>query len=320
MNLDDKVCYVFNKVFVSLIKDVKEIMKGDINKNNDIRVELVNNYKVFDKASNEYMLYFLKNLDDDVKRVLFNDSDILDNIEILNMNIFINITINSVLTNVIKDNESDRKKFRHYIYVLLVIAYIYSMDELDNSKREILLTKTLRVLENVNNDDITDTDMDEYLEDILDDDVKKVLWKMYENRDIVKINKDKMSGNFGDLSYLENTKIGSLAKEISDDIDLSKFQNENIESMLDINNLFSGSNNMLGDIIQSVGTKITNKIQNGELDQNDLVQEAFGIMGNMGDNDLMSQMMNMMQNNPNMMNPKENKTRTRLQKKIKNKK
>jgi hypothetical protein len=322
MILEDKVAYMFNKIFVSLMKDIKNI-------NDDIKVELKNNYKIFDKKSHEYILYFVNNMNETIRKVLFSKDDILDDLEILNMHIFINITVNDLITKIIKDNVEDKNKFRHYLYMLLLISYIYTLDDMDDNKRVILFTTTMNVLNNVNKKDTTETDMESYLEDILDDDIKTVLWKMYENKDIVDINtSNDFEDKFGNLSFLQNTKIGELAKEISESIDVSKINIENPEDLLNIENMFSGSNNVLGDIIQTVGSKITDKINNGELNQEDLVQEALGMMGNMnmGNNDFMSQMMNMMNNNPNMMNPNNQNntdrsgTRQRLQKKLQNKK
>ncbi len=114
----------------------------------------------------------------------------------------------------------------------------------------------------------------------------------------------------------------------------------NPEDLMNMSNLFSGSNNMLGDIIQTVGTKITQKIQNGEINQEELMSEALNMMGSLntaGHGDMMSQMMNMMGGMGGMVNMMgamggmgnvggntptsgNNKTRDRLQKKLANKK
>jgi hypothetical protein len=79
---------------------------------------------------------------------------------------------------------------------------------------------------------------------------------------------------------MENSKICNLAQEISNDIDVSKI---NIESPDDIMKLldFSSSNNIMGDIIKKVSSKMHEKISKGELKQEDLFGEAVSMMGKM---------------------------------------
>jgi hypothetical protein len=73
---------------------------------------------------------------------------------------------------------------------------------------------------------------------------------------------------------LENTTIGSLAKEIAKDIDLDKL---NLEKPEDI---FSGENaKLLGSIVNSVSSNLQNRFQNGTLDHKQLMQEAMGMLG-----------------------------------------
>lgn len=56
--------------------------------------------------------------------------------------------------------------------------------------------------------------------------------------------------------------------------------------------MFSGENNVLGDIIGKVSSKITNKIKNGEIKQDDLMNEAFSMMTKLnGSNSFMEDMM-----------------------------
>lgn len=105
------------------------------------------------------------------------------------------------------------------------------------------------------------------------------------------------------FAMLENSKIGNLAKEISQEIDLSEIK---IEKPEDIMGLMSGSGtNGLGNIISKVGEKIQTKIANGEIKHEELMSEVLGMLGNMGGknkggkNDGMAGMANMF-NNPMM--------------------
>lgn len=325
MMLNTNISYMFNKIYLNLMKEIKD-------KDVDIKGKLKANYKVFDKKSSEYISKMVLNMDETVTRALFGEGDIMENLEILNFEIFIDVTVNDVLHKVVNNNES-LGSFKYYIYVLMVLCYIYKMDDITDEQKEILLRKTVYIMNSVDTDGVkTEEEFDKYLDDILDDDLRKVLWKMYNDRKCVKESVMKLdSEDISGLEFLNNTKIGELAKEISSSIDMSKLNMENPEEMLSMNNLFSGSNNMLGDIIQTVGTKITQKIQSGEINQEDLMGEALNMMGSLnssGHGDMMSQMMGMMSGMGSMMEGMnmngttsggENKTRDRLQKKLANK-
>jgi hypothetical protein len=86
----------------------------------------------------------------------------------------------------------------------------------------------------------------------------------------------------------ENTNIGKIAKEITDDLD--------IEGMLDkdggIENLFSGGNMM--NIIQSISSKMEDQID--PENSSGLMEEATNICGSMQGNPLFSSLFNNMTN------------------------
>lgn len=80
-----------------------------------------------------------------------------------------------------------------------------------------------------------------------------------------------------DMSFVENSKIGRLAKEISEELDFSSISN-----MSDISKFMDPNNNFIGDIVSKVGTKIHNKLSSGDIKQEDLLSEAFGLMNSFG--------------------------------------
>jgi hypothetical protein len=80
-----------------------------------------------------------------------------------------------------------------------------------------------------------------------------------------------------DMSFVENSKIGKLAKEISEELDFSSISN-----MDDISKFMDPNNNFIGDIVSKVGTKIHNKLSSGDIKQEDLLSEAFGLMNSFG--------------------------------------
>ena len=228
-----------------------------------------------------------------------------------------------MLIKVIKDNEHDKNTLKYYVYLLMLLSYIYKL-EIDNDKKKILLETVLNIISVFDKEEIEKEDIEGLMEDIIDDDIKTVLWKIYDNKEYLKniVSKDDIvddsDNGLPNLDIMKNTKIGNLAKEISETIDVSKLNIENPEELLNVENIFNGggSNNVIGDIIKTVGDQISSKIQNGELNQEELMTEALGMMCNLnmgGENDMMSQMMN-------MMNANQNPTRRRLQKKLQNRK
>ena len=101
-------------------------------------------------------------------------------------------------------------------------------------------------------------------------------------------NQDKENPIF-DESILENGLIGGLAKELAADINLKDLNlnlSENSDNLNDVfSNLLSGDNPMnFMNLIQNVGKKIQNKLENADLDQGKLMDEAQTMMGMLGNN------------------------------------
>jgi hypothetical protein len=314
----NEIHQTFNKIYLSLIKEIKKI---NTTKDNEIIVLLKTNYKVFDKKSIEYLEFFNDNINDEITKVIFSENAIIDNLEVLNMEIFKNISIQDILQKIIANNDESRAVFEYYIYILMLITYIYNI-ELDYDKKYILLQKTLYILNNIDKDISTEA-MESQLEDILDDDIKTVLWKMYNNRRSMKESIINIDNKEDSLNFIANSKIGSLAKDISESINIDELNIKNPEDLLNMENMFSGgSNNVFGNLIQKVGTAITDKIQSGELSQEELMTEAISMMGTLKNSEhgnMMSQMMGMMggmHGNMNMNQGNMNPTKQRLQKKL----
>ena len=168
--IENKICYVFNKILLSLIKEVKS-------KNDEIKHTLKQHYKIFDKQSSEYIVFFVNNINENINRVLFSEDDILDNVEVLNMLLFENITINDLLIKVIKDNEHDKNTLKYYVYLLMLLSYIYKL-EIDNDKKKILLETVLNIISVFDKEEIEKEDIEGLMEDIIDDDIETILWKI----------------------------------------------------------------------------------------------------------------------------------------------
>lgn len=306
---NSNICLIFNRIYLNLMKDIKD-------KNDEIKGILKKNYKVFDKKSNEYIDTFIININEEILNVVFSENDIVDNISVLNLELFRDITVNDIMKKIVENNSDSLNTIRYYIYLLMVLAYMYCMKDMDDDKKGILLQKTLYIINNVDKNNIDDVRMEKHLEDIIDDDIKKILWKMFSDKKNVKEPVMNIDDNFEHIEFLHNTKIGELAKEISQSIDINSLNINSPEELLDINNVMNNSNNNnpLGNIIQTVGSKITEKINKGEINQEELMSEALNMMSTLnmsGQGDMMTQMMNMMGN--------KNPTKERLRKKLDNK-
>ena len=118
-------------------------------------------------------------------------------------------------------------------------------------------------------------------------------------------------------SILNNTNIGKIAKEITEEINIDEMVSGN-----NIGDMFKGENMM--NLFSVINNKIGSKLNTNDLNKNDLVNEATNICNTMQDNDLFNSILN----NETMKNIKipglnenemTNPTKERLKKKLKQK-
>ena len=77
------------------------------------------------------------------------------------------------------------------------------------------------------------------------------------------------------MKLLENSKIASMASEISGDIQLDP--DTDPAELISFDKLADG-NSPLGKIVSQVGSKIKSKLESGELKQDELLKEAVGFL------------------------------------------
>ena len=92
--------------------------------------------------------------------------------------------------------------------------------------------------------------------------------------------------------FIENSKIGKLAQELSLELNMEDFGFGNVEESGNPQDVFK---NVLGQnpqklmgLIQSVGSKIQDKLSDSDLSQEDLLGEAQQMMSSLGGNDMMA--------------------------------
>lgn len=295
--------YILNQYYIDLIKKLKTIAKKHRDKSETAKKVfniIKNNYLTLDKSSDEYITFIKTHLTNDLyisyKELNFTEKKIEENEENqeetpLNNDISYWLTCNQEVQ--ILDNVTIRdilKIFRneylchHYISVF----FIYSQDLSDEESEKILTI--------LQKDNYTDDDINE-LEDEKDF-YKKILLNLITIKNIkIKKNVDMKMGG------MENTTLGKLAKEILDDVDVNKLQ-KSMDKNGDVLKSLGDPDSGFGDIISNVSQKMAAKLSSGELNQQNLMQDAmkfasmmpgmFGNQNSAGGGNNMANMGNMM--------------------------
>jgi len=107
-------------------------------------------------------------------------------------------------------------------------------------------------------------------------------------------NQNSIDDNGNRFGMFENTKIGSIAKELASELnfdelsktlgDLGEEDSKDPTKLFD--NLIGKDPMKLMGLIQNVGSKIQDKISNGQIDEKELVYEAQTMMKGLQDNPL----------------------------------
>ncbi len=129
-------------------------------------------------------------------------------------------------------------------------------------------------------------------------------------------NNDNTENKEDGANPFEGGLINDIAKELTSELNLDNLNIGEPKNMNEaFNNLLGGGNggNFLN-LINKVGEKIQNKVQSGQINQNDLMKEAHNMMGNLKNPEQMAKQM------MNAKNPHSgNSTRDRLRKKLEKK-
>ena len=337
MNIEQKITFVFNRLLIDFFKEIKKdnYFKCAIKKHYKVIDKKSPTYiKSFVKKvkNNEFEKLFLDK-DFDV-----NNLDTYG--ELQNVTILKNISI-SKLVRTFNDNKQNIMSYLFMLYIFshLYNSFKEQVQEyrenhtekdtekcIDDDEDEVDEEELLEEEEDEEKDEKEDSDEDEVtlddiykdqqsylvliigliekinnkeditneLSEILDDEIKILLVNLKKVKVVVNMNT-----NIDDL--IGDSKIGNLAKEISNSINLEDLNIENPSDLLNPENLFGGNGgNLIGNLVQQVGSSITDKINSGEIRQDELVKDAFSLMSRMQNgsdnnpiiNDMMSNMMN----------------------------
>jgi hypothetical protein len=306
MGFESQQTVVFNRILLNFLKEIRH-------RDDSVRQSLKEHYKVFDKSSNEYIDFLRSQITEDVWSALQTKEDIFDAESVLELQIFRTVTVRDIVHKIVRENDADRRTVKFYLYLLITILYFDRAElALTDNDRALLLSKTLRLLNG------EEAELDE----VLDDTLANILERVRALRDSSTSSAPSSQGELPfDMSFLENTKIGALAREISQNVDVSKLNPEDL--MRPETLLTGGGDGVLGDLIQSVGDTIQSKLDKGEIDQEQLMQEAMSMLGSLdksGHGGMMAGIFAMMKDGMPPMPPNDTSTRDRLRKKLANKK
>jgi hypothetical protein len=293
--------YVFNQYYIDFIKRLKKTSKviKEEGKDNekyeiakDIMKSIKNNYVTLDKSSDEYVV-FVNKLEEDVWKTYLDMeedkmNDWFDMENVKDVELYQNITISNI-----RKVMNDDYLCHHFISVF----YLFK-----NELSEDVVKKYVSILQ--------ESFKEELYEDIENEEHKKLLLRLNEIKK--KTIKDKSGVN---MAGMEDTMLGKLAKEILEDVDVDKLQ-QSIGDKGDLLKAIGDPDSGFGDLISNVSRKMATKISNGELKQENLLQDAMkfastmpGLFGGAnsggGGNKQQKDMANMMNMMNTMMNNKE---------------
>ena len=252
--------FIFNQYYIDLIKRIKtsaKQMKED-EKSDDyalgkgILKSIRENYITLDKSSDEYLLY-VKTISADFWSSYINLDDINStndwflSDEVKDVCIYKNISVSSILKIL-----NDYYLCHHFFSVF----YLF-MDELTDDDVKMYVSV------------LQDTKNEVGLDNITNEMHKKVIERLNE----LKTKKNKDTGGI-DMSQMEDTMLGKLAKEILEDVDVEKLQ-KSIGDNGDILKAIGDPDSGFSELISNVSRKMANKISTGELKQENLLQDAM---------------------------------------------
>ena len=257
-----KIFFTFNKFFYDLIKDLKNVAP-------ELKSTIKKNYVVRNKETDSHFNLFAENATDDVIKCLANSpSDKIFTFEQVNKLLLI---IDTDLSDVILHITSDfQEALLGYIYVFALLVAVHRHPD-----NEVLFMAVMHAVSAIQKNEPYDS----LIEDIIDDDIRGLLLKLSTNTAFsVKTNANTNDGSLPRLdSAIENSTIGSIAKEIAESIDLSSM------NLNDPSDLLSAKNGgIIGDLVSKVSSKLQQKFENGSVNQNDLAKEAMSMMSMFG--------------------------------------
>jgi hypothetical protein len=243
--------YIFNQYYIDLLKRVKTVAKENretSNTANAIYKSIKEKYVSLDKTSDEYLKFVNDHIDAQAWEEYVNadaDADWIQNHK--DLELYEGICLGNI------SKILDDKYLCHHF---LTVFYIFRNEVSDEVSSNIV-----KILQSV--------DGKELMDQLENENFKKALTNLRVLRD--KTIHEKAGIN---MNFIEDTTLGKLAKEILEDVDVGKLQ-KSMENNNDILKAIGDPESGFADIITNVSKKMANKISNGELKQENLIQDAM---------------------------------------------
>ena len=264
--------FIFNQYYIDLIKRIKTSAKNmresddsdDHAFGKSTLKAIKDNYITLDKSSDEYIIY-VKSIPEDFWTSYINIDDI-DAVndwfladDVKDVCIYKNISVSSI-RKLVKDD--------YLCHHFFSVFYLF-MNELSDDDVKMYLSVLQDTKNEVGVADITNEAHKKLGERLNELKTKKA-------KDASGTGSGTTSGGVGgiDMSQMEGTMLGKLAKEIMEDVDVEKLQ-KSIGENGDILKAIGDPDSGFSELISNVSRKMANKISTGELKQENLLQDAI---------------------------------------------
>lgn len=265
---EDKLIISFNKILKQFVKELNKTFP-------EYNILKIKEYKNIEDKDDKYILYFMNYIEKDIEKIANEDVSLLTHEDTYFLR---DIEFSRIWNSGISEN--NKKAIWKFLQTLYLIGkpFIHNKPDIHS-----LIDSYSEIINNKENQDR------ETLKSIHKQ--SEIILQIIENLNIEKENrkqerKSKIEGQLPE--FIENSKIGKLAQELSSELDLEELGFGNIDESADPQNIFS---NVLGKnpqklmgLIQNVGGKIQNKLSEGDINENDLVGEAQEMMSSLNTN------------------------------------
>jgi hypothetical protein len=264
VSTQDKVIFLYNKFFYSFVEDLIKTCAG-------LKATIEEKCKVRNTRSEKHIQRFSESLEEGDGWEYVLSGKPLREAEV-SIRLIKSITLKDILSEF--SDEKDIVTAECYTYIFTLFAYLNTqVDEDDIDTLFNVCTSAIRDIQK-------GEDYKANVSSVYDEKLLALLDSINKSMAKSKIcdvgaDDEEPEGVNETLNMLENSKIGNLAKEISDEIDLSNIKVDKPEDL--IGSLLSGDG-ALNSIIGKVGSKIQSKIASGELKHEELLSDAFSML------------------------------------------
>lgn len=249
---------VFNNYYFSLLKKLKDIAR--IDKNREAHRSCISaikaHYQSYDKSSDEYLAYYRGVCDSPLFDTIEQGKEWLDGHS--DIRIYKDITV-KLSREILGDDN----------------MYLYFLVGLHVAAHDIDLKRFTEIAQNIKDTEAFGKCLDE-----LDAEQQSVLRKQLTLMGSL-YRASMKSGIDEGMADIENTSLGKLAKEIMNEVDVSKLT-ETLDSDGDILKTLGNPDSGLTKLLGTVSQKLISKMASGEINNETLIKDALEFSSKMG--------------------------------------